>query len=301
MIGYTSPLYAESMAEFGTRRQLPACGGWVLERPIPRFPYRDAMGCYPLFTCQDWSQLHVDLEEMRDDLITLSLVTDPFGDYDQDYLQRCFKDVVIRFKEHFVVDLSRPMKENVSEHHRYYSRKALRTVRVEKCDEPAQYAKEWGTLYDTLIDRHNIAGLRAFSKEALGKQLYVPGMEMFRAVYDDETAGILLCVVQREICYAHLTSFTENGLRLGASYALLWSAIEHYSERLCWLDIGGAAGVVKNTKDGLDFFKRGWTTQTRPVYFCGRIFDRKKYDEIVLASGISSTDYFPAYRKGEFA
>jgi hypothetical protein len=300
VIGYTSPLYAQSMAEFGTPRQLPGCGGWVLERPIPGSPYRDAMGCYPLFACEDWSQLRADLEEMGDGLVTLSLVTDPFGDYDHDYLQHCFKDVVIRFKEHFVVDLSRPVRENVSEHHRYYSRKALKTVRVEKCSEPSQYAEEWGSLYDILIDRRTIGGLRAFSKGSLAKQLLVPGMEMFRAVHEDETVGIFLCVVQKEICYAHLISFTEDGLKLGASYALFWSTIEHYSSKLRWLDIGAAAGIASNTTDGLTFFKRGWTKETRPVYFCGRIFDREKYDEIVRGSGIPSTDYFPAYRKGEF-
>jgi hypothetical protein len=300
MIGYTSPLYAESMAEFGKPRQLPRCGGWVLERPIPGFSYRDAMGCYPLFTCQDWSKLHLDLEEMGDGLVSLSLVADPFGDYDQDYLRRCFPDVVIRFKEHFVVNLSRPMRENVSEHHRYYSRKALKTVRVEKSDDPSQYAEEWGSLYDTLIDRRNIVGLRAFSKGALAKQLGIPGMEMFRAVREDRTVGIFLCVVQKEICYAHLISFTEDGLKLGASYALLWSAIEHYSNKLSWLDIGAAAGIVNDTTAGLTFFKRGWTKETRPVHFCGRIFDRARYGEIAKASGISATDYFPAYRKGEF-
>ena len=56
MSGYMHLGYAESLVEFGTPRELPRSGGWVLERQIPGFSYRDAMGCYPLFACQDWSQ-----------------------------------------------------------------------------------------------------------------------------------------------------------------------------------------------------------------------------------------------------
>jgi hypothetical protein len=50
----------------------------------------------------------------------------------------------------------------------------------------------------------------------------------------------------------------------------------------------------------LSRFKRGWATGTRTAYFCGRIFDRANYREITRASGCMATDYFPAYRQGEF-
>src|SRR5829696_5348289 len=105
--GYSHPAYAESLAEFGDPRELPQCGGYILQRQIPGFPYRDGMGCYPLFACRDWSQLLADLEDIGRELVSLALVTDPFGDCDTVYLRRCFRDVVILYKEHFVVDLTR--------------------------------------------------------------------------------------------------------------------------------------------------------------------------------------------------
>ena len=108
--GYLHPDYAQSLAEFGTPRLLSRCSGWILERQIPEFPYHDAMGCYPLFTCQDWSLLYADLESIGDDLISLALVTDPFGDYDSAYL-RTASDLVIPFKEHYIVDFRRPLNE----------------------------------------------------------------------------------------------------------------------------------------------------------------------------------------------
>lgn len=300
MTGYMHPGYAQSLAEFGTPRELPRCGGWILVRQIPGFPYHDAMGCYPLFCCQDWSQLYADLEDIGDELVSLSLVTDPFGEYDPTYLHQCLGDVVIPFKEHFVIDLHRSIDDIVSRHHRYYARKALEKVYVEECQEPGQFLDEWMALFNTLVDRHNIKGIKAFSRTAFAKQLSIPGMVVSRAVYQDTTVGGNLMFVQGEVVYGHVLALSEVGYKLGASYALYWSAIEYFSGKVRWYDIGAVPGMSNDSADGLSRFKRGWSAGTRTAYFCGRIFDHERYSEIVKAQGISATDYFPVYRKGEF-
>jgi hypothetical protein len=300
VVGYMHPGYAESLVEFGTPRELHRCGGWILERQIPGFPYRDAMGCYPLFCCQDWSQLYADLEDLGDELVSLALVPGPFGEYDEACLHRCFKDVVIPFKDHFIVDLRRPMNDVVSTHHRYYARKALKSLHIEECQEPTQFIDEWVALYANLIDRHNLKGIKAFSKRAFAKQLSIPGTVMLRAMHQDVVAGAQIWFVQGEVGYSHLTALNEAGYELRASYALYWSAIECFSDKVRWLDLGAGAGAKSDGTDGLSQFKRGWSTGTRTAYFCGRIFDPERYAEIVKAKGIAATDYFPAYRKGEF-
>jgi hypothetical protein len=301
VVGYMHPGYAESLAEFGTPRELPRCGGWILERQIPGFPDRDAMGCYPLFVCKDWAQLGPDLDDIRTDLISLALVTDPFGGYDEACLHRCFKDVVIPFKDHFVVDLSCPIDTFVCSHHRRYARKALRDVQVERCQDPTQFNDEWVNLYATLIGRHNIKGIAVFSRLAFAKQLKAPGLVMFRAIYKETTVGMTLWYIQEEVGYYHLAAYSDTGYKLRASFALFWSAIGYFtSQGLRWLNLGAGAGTKGTGTDGLSRFKRGWSTGTRPAYFCGRIFDQDRYSEIVKAKGISATGYFPAYRKGEF-
>ena len=60
-------------------------------------------------------------------------------------------------------------------------------------------------------------------------------------------------------------------------------------------------GVHCNKTDGLSRFKEGWSSDTRTAYFCGHIFDRDRYAELTSDINISETDYFPAYRKGEFS
>jgi hypothetical protein len=299
--GYLHPRYAQSLAEFGIPLELPRCGGWILQRRIPGFPYYDAMGCYPLFACREWSQLFADLEEIGGELVSLSVVTDPFGEYSAAYLRRCFRDAVKPFKKHYTVDLRCSMSSYVSRHHRRYARKALRHVHVERCQDPMQFVEEWANLYAALIKRHDIQGIPAFSQASLAKQLTVPGIVVFRVVHRDTTVGMALWYAQGEVGYYHLGAYNEAGYELRASFALFWCAIEYFAtEGLRWLNLGAGAGVEATYTDGLTRFKRGWSTGTRTAYLCGRIFDRTRYSGISNTRNVSVTRYFPAYREGEF-
>jgi hypothetical protein len=298
--GYLHPLYAESLAEFGEPLELPRCKGWILKRQIPGTDYYDAMGCYPLFACQNWSRLDSDLEVITDELVTLALVADPFGDYDEDYLGRCF-DVVIPFKEHFVIDLRQPIDTIASRHHRYYSRRSLRAVHVEICTDPVIYLDEWMDMYSVLIRRHALKGIKAFSEKAFARQLGVPGMVMFRASHQGVPLGEHLWYVQENTAYSHLAACNFAGYEMMAFYALHLSAIEYFRDKLHWLDLGAGAGIDgSDREDGLSRFKRGWSTGTQNSYFCGRIFNQKAYDQIIRRAGSFGAEYFPVYRKGEF-
>jgi hypothetical protein len=299
MTGYMHPNYAQSFLEWGIPRELPKCGGWVLERVIPGFSDHDAMGCYPLFVCHDWSKLHVDLAEIGNELVSLSLVTDPFGEYDLGCLNKCF-DLVMPFKEHFVADLNQPISTLVSKSHQSTVRRAMQNVEVEICPDPMLYLGEWTELFEILVERHNITGIRAFSQTSFAKQLNIPGMVMFKAVSKSVTVGLDLWYVHGEVAYGHLVAINPLGYKLRASYALKWHLFQYFADKVRWLDLGGGAGVEIGKRDGLSDFKQGWSSGVRTAYLCGRIFDHERYGEIVKAKGIAATAYFPAYRKGEF-
>jgi hypothetical protein len=183
LCGYLHSGYALSLAEFGRPRALPRCGGWVLDRTIPNVPFPDAMGCYPMFACRDWSYLEADLADVADDLVCLYLVTDPFGGYDKDLLDHCFKDRVVPFKEHFCVDLSRAPEDYVPGHYQRYAYGALGLLRVESCRTPVAYLDDWIRLCEHLVQRHRITGIAAFSRDAFARQLGVSGLVAFRASY----------------------------------------------------------------------------------------------------------------------
>ena len=301
MNGYSHPGYAAALAEFGKPRALPRSEGWILERPILDTPYHDAMGCYPLFACRDWSKLDLDLDELRSELATLTIVADPFGNHTPAQLGRCFPTLVTPFKEHLVTELSRSPESFVATQHRRKAQKALERLDIERVEDAGVFADRWIELYANLVRRHGIRGLTAFSPDSFRAQLAVPGISLFRAISENETVGMTLWYTDREVAYYHLGAYSDLGYELEASFALFWHVLEYFSRQgLQWLDLGAGAGLsAKDSSDGLTRFKRGWATGTRTAYLCGRIFDLSRYDQIMRDR--EANDYFPPYRKGEFA
>lgn len=298
--GYLHPQYAESLAEFGTVCRLSRAGGFLLSRPIPDTVSQDAMGCYPLFCCRDWAGLGEDLRSSGHEFVSVTLVTDPFGDYTESGLHAVF-DRVVPFKLHFVVDLHQPLEGFSSATHRKFARRAQRQLEIEVCLDPMRELDTWCGLYGQLVQRHGITGIQAFSRAAFAQQLQVPGMVMFRARHGGETVGMDLWYVQGEVAQGHLAAFSERGYDLRAAYGLKLAIIEYFRDKVRWLNLGGSAGLNPQANDGLTAFKRGWSSGTRMAWLCGRILDPARYAELVHQRGFDpATPYFPAYRCGEF-
>jgi hypothetical protein len=297
--GYAHPLYAAALKEIGEPLPLPNSGGYLLVRPIPGSDAQDAVGCYPLFACDDWSRLDLDLAAVERRIVTAALVADPFGDYSIDDLHRNF-DRVVPFKEHVVVEMTGDWESSVTKHHRYYARRSIRRVDVERV--PAiEYLDEWVRLYDMLIQRHDIDGARTFSRQSFTLQMQVPGLVAFAARSADAVVGMQLWYVAGDVAYSHLLALDEEGYERMASYALHSVALRYFADRVQRVSLGGAAGIDDDRQDGLSRFKRGWSDQTRTAYFCGRIFDHQMYDQLVSSSSgerrsSGGAEFFPGYR-----
>jgi len=328
-LGYADAAYARALGEFGRPIALPASGGWLLERPIPGATDLDAMGPYPLFACRDWSGLGQDLDTLRSRLVSVTLVADPFGDYDESLLRDVFERVR-PYKNHFVTDMAEPVDSIVSPHHRYYAHRALKRVQIEVSRSPKAYADEWTRLYSGLVERHEIRGLRRFSAASFARQLRVPGVVLFRALregiavgaqlwYEEGTGAAPAGAAQSGaaqsgaaessaaggsrrdgVAYSHLAASSEAGYDVRVSYALYLAALEYFRGRVRWLDLGAGAGVG-DRQDGLTAFKRGWATGTRPVFLCSSVLRPERYEVLAGASSAVDDGYFPAYRAGEFA
>lgn len=299
--GYLHPDYAESLSEFGTPLLLPRSGGWLLKRSIDGVQ-ADAMGTYPLFACSDWKPLKDDLNQLGESVVSAVVVTDPMGEYDEPFLRDCFNDLVVPFKSHFGNDLSRPLEETMPKHHARNVSSGLKQVTVERCEDAISHLEEWVKLYSALIKRHQITGIRTFSRNSFMRQLKTPGMVCFRAIRDRQTVGMILWYVQNGVAYYHLGAYTDEGYELRASFALFCKALEYFAEAgLKYANLGAGAGLGSDADDGLSRFKRGWSTCVRTAYICGRILDRQAYDRLVRARGVGATNYFPAYRNGEFS
>lgn len=302
--GYLSREYAMSLQAYGEPLHLPECDGWVLTREVGHENQSDAMGMYPRFCCQRWPQLGASLavhEMSSPRLLSLALVTDPFAAVSESQLQAWFPDRCFAFKRHFVADLTQASERFVDAHHRYYVRWAARRMTVEACSNPCEFLDDWERLYDTLSEKHGLIGMKRFSRAAFAAQLQTPGIVAFRASAAGETIGGQLWYVQGRVAYSHLTAVSDAGYRLRASYALYGFALEYFRGQVDWLDWGAGAGLTASEDDSLAQFKRGWSNDSRTAYFCGRVFDREGYDQLVATRNVAATSYFPAYRAGEFA
>lgn len=296
MPGYASREYAESFTEIASPRALPVCGGWLLEHEIDGAEARDAIGCYPLFRCADPSRLGDDLARLGNELVSVSLVPDPFAEFDVNDLQEWFPDVCRPFKQHFVVDFERNWEETISSHHRRKARVGSREVRVERAENPVEILDDWCGLYRQLINRHSIRGISRFSRASFEAQLSVPGIVAFQAKQGSETVGSLLWYFHNDVAYYHLGAFSPSGYALGASHVLFYESLAYFAwRRARFAALGSAAGLESKDDDGLARFKQGWANDTRTAWFCGRVLNRPAYRRLVAESG-SDAAFFPAYR-----
>lgn len=293
--GYLHAGYPASLGEFGRPVPLPGSGGWLLERVVQGTAYHDAVGPYPLFCCLRWSELGKDLAGLTDRLVSVVLVTDPFGPSDPEVIAGAFNQGLVRYKDHYVIDLEVPLSSSACSHHRRNARRALCRLTVEELTDPVLYLDTWCELYAELIARHRITGISCFSRRAFALQFTVPGLVAFRAVDNEgDTVGMVLWYCQGPVGYYHLAAYTPLGYREKASYALFWTAAERFRGRLRWLSLGAGADEPGNASDGLTRFKKGWSPLCRPVYLGRHVACPERYHE--LCRGRADTGFFPAYR-----
>jgi hypothetical protein len=297
--GYRHPGYAASLSEFGTPLYLPRSGGWLLVREIPRSAQRDAMGCYPLFFCDDYEALAADLQALAPDIVSVVLVADPVSPPPPQVLASVF-DFARAYKPHYFIEAGASLSGLPSRTHAKNVRRGMRKLAVERCERPAEFLADWNRLYGELAGRHAIEGLRRFSPAAFAQQFEVPGFELFRASLDGETVGLHAWYVQDGGAYSHLSAFSAAGYELDASYALQWRAIEHFNALGYWINLGG--GLSSDGSDGLSRFKQGFSGTTRVSTLCGKVLQAEAYGELCRASGAASdVPFFPAYRWRETA
>lgn len=297
--GYLHPGYAASLAEFGQPLELPQSRGWLLKRRIPGTDLFDAMGCYPLFACMNWDHLAKDIEALRQELVSVALVADSFGNYNENLLRQTFERVVA-FKSHFVVELGPKPEELASTNHRRNARKALSKITVEVLNRPAAFLSGWCSLYSNLIRRHNLEGIKAFSQTVFAHQLTLSDLVVFCATHQGRTVGSHLWMVQGDVAHSHLSAFSDEGYDLMCGYALYWEAIRYFKGKVKWLNLGGGAGIQSDANDGLTQFKRGWSTGSRQAWFCASVLNQEKYQTLCAQLGVTDTGVFPAYRQGKF-
>lgn len=297
--GYLHPLYAQSFTDIGEPVVLPKSKGWLIKRRVPHTDYCDAMGPYPLFFCKNWEAVTEDIESIKGEIVSVTLVISPFSPFPSSKIQNYF-DIVVSYKDHFILDTQVPLNESISKNKRRNAKRALRNLTVKHRISPNINLDDWVELYSHLIQRHNISGIRAFSRESFMSQISIPNTHFFSVHYQDLMVGGNLFFIQGDVAYAHLSAFTNVGYDLGAAYAVKWVAIQELAKSVRWIEFGGGTRTSDDKLDGLSQFKKGWSNKTEKSIFCGKILQKEIYQRLSEKTGSADISWFPSYRVNEY-
>lgn len=302
--GYSSSIYAKSYENVGLLKRLNIgyCSGIVLERSIPHTSYKDICNLYPVHmtTGTDFilDNHHKDkfLQLKDEGIVSICLVSDPMDNIEKHIK---YEDLIgfniTPFKDHYVINLQEELK--LSSNHKRNIKKAnnsgieIRNVIVTNKNID-YYSYTFNNLYSVLVERHDITGLPNFNNTQLSNQLRVPGTVLFEA-YNLCPVGYMLFYVDGDVVRYHLGCYNEKGYDQCASFLLMYEAIKYFKQLgLKYLVLGGSSG--SGEEDGLDRFKKGWTSHTKKNYLVTKIINTKIY--FSLSEGQES-NYFPLYRK----
>jgi lipid II:glycine glycyltransferase (peptidoglycan interpeptide bridge formation enzyme) len=294
--GYQHAKYANSLSMFGKPQELSDSQGWILIREISGSGEKDAMGCYPLFSCPRPEGLLEDVRSLDENLVSLTLVTDPIVDYPLDLLRECFPDRMIPFREHYVIDRHIPREESVKKNHRYHARKALSQLEIDVVENSESFLDEWTDLHSNLISRHKITGIQAFSKESFRQQFNTPGVIVIAARHEQKAVAAMIFCIQDGAVQAHVLGCTDQGYALSALYGIIWKTYDVFDDDVRWCNLMGVPG---SGNENIRRFKAGWTDITKTAYLCGKIINETKYRQLAAPHQQNGSKYFPLYRNGE--
>lgn len=297
--GYCSRDYAEALGMASRLLLMPACGGQLLVRKVGSTGLEDACGAYPVFSCREPDGLADDIESIGDGLLSLTLIADPLLGWTRGQLERSF-ELVRPLGAHHVVDLDR-LPLPLDRHHRRALRKAAAfdtEIRIEA--EPAAFALAWTALYEVLVAKAGITGLRRFSAAIFDRMLAVPGTVVFSAWDGDTLLGADWYFQDGPRVYAHLSAYSAAGYARAVSYPMMDAALRHFAAQgASVLDLGGVP-LLAGPGSGLARFKQGWSTRMLTALLCGRVLDRAAYVGLGGSTDPAADGYFPAYRRGEY-
>ena len=285
---YASNQYAKAFAPEYTSLHLPEANTHILLRPITGTKLQDGIGIYPLCPINAVANLESDFADLeKRKLVSLVLVTDPFFRPELEKMKKAFTKVA-EFKEHYLCDLRK--EHRYSTHHRYEVKRAHKLCETRSI-ALSDYLDEWYVLYHTLINKHGITGIQAFSKHYFAA-LCALKPTTIAAFSQGKMVSAHIWFEYEGKVYSHLAASSDEGYKLRSSYAVYDHSIRHFKDAgASIMDFGGGAG--NEASAGLSFLKKGFSNHSAMCYLCGKILDEEKYKEL---NGSNETSYFPAYR-----
>lgn len=216
-------------------------------------------------------------------------------------------DNMIKYKEHYIVDLQSYDVAKLPENHRRNIRKNdknkgldLPFVTVEICANPVLWHNRVSDMYDNLVERHDIkeGSWTAYSREQIKMLLEVPGSVLFRVLHYNnifhlpDVVNYSLFYIDGPNVYYQLSSMSSKGYKANANFIMMHEAITFFKG--LGFDKLLLGAVPDGGSDGLLRFKKGFSTSSSWNYIIKHVNNQPLYDK--LCEGKEDNGFFPLYR-----
>ena len=288
---YATLAYVQSVSQEGKTIIVPEWSSAVHSRPIDK-DLKDVTGTYPIAVLASDADLEGGLYRLRRlGFVSVVLVLDDYHRPVITRLENAF-DLVQPFKTHYVVD--REVGEPTpSRHHLYEIKRAFSFLKVEVF-ALRDHFEQWLALYRNLTLRHRLSGTHDFPRSHHEFLAVMSGVTAVGAFVNGVLVAAHIWVEYDGRVHSHLAASSEKGYALGAAYAINYVSINLFSDAKI-INLGGVAGHVNDSNNGLARFKKGFANATSQSYLCGKILYEEKYAQLSEAS-YGMSDFFPAYR-----
>ena len=195
------------------------------------------VGATPCFSASDWGRISSDLRLLENRIVSLTLVTDPFGDFTRESLEEIFHRVR-HYKNHLISDLFQSPDTFVSRHHLREWRLAKRVVEVETCERPVDQLDDFEAFYSDLITRHGIKGNSGVFSRRVRDSIFAPGGGAVSGATRGSGCRRTLVVRAGRRGIQSPAASSEQGYRSRAGFALYGHALRWFANRVRYLDLG---------------------------------------------------------------
>lgn len=147
-------------------------------------------------------------------------------------------------------------------------------------------------VYEDLKRRRGLeGGFFDFPPAHFERIAHLESAAFFRVSGANGVAGMACGIVFDSVIHLVHLAISDDGLRKGASYLLMWWVLDLARSHGLLVALGG---LPRGADEGLKRFKARWSNRRSPVYLLRLVNDRPTYE--AMTDGLAASIYFPAYR-----
>ena len=281
----------------GEAYRLEHANGWVLKRQIRDDGLFDLRSPYPNFAETDFTKINLDLKSLIKEkkAVALTIRSDSLSESNV-LTTKANWDWFKEFKTHYITDLSGDWRSSAARNALRYEKRARQTFEYEVTTTPLAFAKDLHDLNRIILQRTQGPTQSQLNIETLKQQIGLAGAVLIKASNGSGLQALGLFMQSKNRAYAYLLGSTNEARDDYVIYGLYGFALDLFSNRVTYVDFGGAPGMYDNFDHPVAKFKRLWTNKMAKSYICGKIIRKDIYGQLTDDAPIEHADYFPGYR-----